>query len=60
MTASGTRRLPQIRLAQVQHALPAVIAGIEARGYRFVTLHGFLEELGSSVLTGQSNTYTPS
>jgi peptidoglycan/xylan/chitin deacetylase (PgdA/CDA1 family) len=41
-------------------ALPAVISGIQAKGYRFVTLHGFLKELGSSTPTGSSNKYTPS
>ena len=41
-------------------ALPAVIQGIEARGYQFVTLHGFLKSLGSSTPTGSWNKYTPS
>jgi peptidoglycan/xylan/chitin deacetylase (PgdA/CDA1 family) len=41
-------------------ALPAVIAGIKAKGYRFVTLHGFLESLGSSSPSGSSTKYTPS
>jgi peptidoglycan/xylan/chitin deacetylase (PgdA/CDA1 family) len=41
-------------------ALPAVISGIQAKGYRFVTRHGFLKELGSSTPTGSSNKYTPS
>jgi peptidoglycan/xylan/chitin deacetylase (PgdA/CDA1 family) len=41
-------------------ALPAVIQGIEAKGYHFVTLHGFLKSLGSSTPTGSSNKYTPS
>jgi peptidoglycan/xylan/chitin deacetylase (PgdA/CDA1 family) len=41
-------------------ALPAVISGIEAKGYGFVTLHGFLKELGSSTPTGPANKYTPS
>jgi len=41
-------------------ALPAVIAGIKAAGYHFVTLHGFLETLGSSAPTGSSTKYTPS
>jgi peptidoglycan/xylan/chitin deacetylase (PgdA/CDA1 family) len=41
-------------------ALPTVIQGIKAQGYSFVTLHGFLKELGSSPPTGSSNKYTPS
>ena len=41
-------------------ALPTVIQGIATKGYRFVTLHGFLKDLGSSTPTGPSNKYTPS
>ena len=41
-------------------ALSAVIQGIVARGYHFVTLHGFLKSLGSSTPTGSSTKYTPS
>lgn len=41
-------------------ALPAVIHGIKARGYRFVTLHGFLKSLGSAKPTGSSQKYVPS
>jgi len=41
-------------------ALPAVIQGMVAKGYRFVTLHGFLKSLGSSTPTGSSTKYTPS
>jgi peptidoglycan/xylan/chitin deacetylase (PgdA/CDA1 family) len=40
-------------------ALPAVIRGIEARQYHFVTLHGFLKSLGSSAPTGSSTKYAP-
>jgi peptidoglycan/xylan/chitin deacetylase (PgdA/CDA1 family) len=41
-------------------ALPTVIQGIQAQGYQFVTLHGFLSSVGSSPPTGPSNKYTPS
>lgn len=41
-------------------ALPAVIQGVKAKGYSFVTLHGFLKALGSSPPTGSSTKYTPS
>lgn len=41
-------------------ALPAVIQRIKARGYHFVTLHGFLKSLGSAKPTGSPNKYTPS
>ncbi len=41
-------------------ALPAIIQGIKARGYDFVTLHGFLKSLASSTPTGSSTKYTPS
>jgi peptidoglycan/xylan/chitin deacetylase (PgdA/CDA1 family) len=41
-------------------ALPAVIQRIKARGYHFVTLHGFLKSLGSAKPTGSSHKYTPS
>jgi peptidoglycan/xylan/chitin deacetylase (PgdA/CDA1 family) len=41
-------------------ALPAVIKQIRAKGYHFVTLHGFLNSLGSSKPTGSSSKWTPS
>jgi peptidoglycan/xylan/chitin deacetylase (PgdA/CDA1 family) len=41
-------------------ALPTVIHTIKARGYHFVTLHGFLKSLGSAKPTGSSHKYTPS
>jgi peptidoglycan/xylan/chitin deacetylase (PgdA/CDA1 family) len=41
-------------------ALPAVIQAVKAHGYHFVTLHGFLKDLGSSAPVGSSTKYTPS
>lgn len=41
-------------------ALPTVIRTIRARGYHFVTLHGFLKSLGSAKPTGSSQKYMPS
>jgi peptidoglycan/xylan/chitin deacetylase (PgdA/CDA1 family) len=40
-------------------ALPAIIPAIEAKGGHFVTLHGFLKSLGSSVPAGSSTKYVP-
>jgi peptidoglycan/xylan/chitin deacetylase (PgdA/CDA1 family) len=40
-------------------ALPAVIQAIQARGGHFVTLHGFLKNLGSSPPAGSSTRYVP-
>jgi peptidoglycan/xylan/chitin deacetylase (PgdA/CDA1 family) len=42
------------------NALPSVIQQIKAKGYHFVSLHGFLRTLGSSTPTGSSDKYTPS
>jgi peptidoglycan/xylan/chitin deacetylase (PgdA/CDA1 family) len=39
--------------------LPAVISAIEGKGAHFVTLHGFLKDLGSSPPAGSSTKYVP-
>jgi peptidoglycan/xylan/chitin deacetylase (PgdA/CDA1 family) len=41
------------------NALPTVIQAIQAQGGHFVTLHGFLKNLGSSPPAGSSTKYVP-